>query len=213
VSGPPPRTRKPRGQGHERRPEILAAAKALFVAEGYEGFTTRKLAARVGLSQTGLYVYFGSKEEIFDALCRQSFARLADAFREVLATTDEGFGRLRALGHAYVDFGLGHPDEYRLTFMDGPGLLKSAEHDSMPMDRQGLVNQVFLMIWDTLRALRDAGALRPVDLAHATHNVWFALHGLVSIFIARPRFPKASREELVEALLDDLIEGLRTRAS
>ena len=212
MSGGPARTRKPRGQGHERRPEILAAAKDLFVAEGYEGFTTRKLAARVGLSQTGLYVYFGSKEEIYDALCRQSFARLAEAFREVLATTDEGFGRLRALGHAYADFGHGHPDEYRLTFMDGPGLIKSPEHASMPMDRQGLVNQVFLMIWDTLRGLRDAGALRPVDLAHATHPVWFALHGLGSLFLARPRFPPARREDLVEALLDDLIEGLRTRS-
>ena len=44
----PVRTRKPRGQGHERRGEILAAAKALFIAEGYEGFTTRinELTAR-----------------------------------------------------------------------------------------------------------------------------------------------------------------------
>jgi hypothetical protein len=37
---------KPRGSGHERRGEILAAARALFVAEGYETVTTRKLAGR-----------------------------------------------------------------------------------------------------------------------------------------------------------------------
>ena len=35
----PLRSRKPRGQGHERRGEILAAAKAMFLAGGYEAFT------------------------------------------------------------------------------------------------------------------------------------------------------------------------------
>src|ERR1700739_2071124 len=112
-----PRTRKPRGQGHERRPEILAAAKQLILAEGEAGFTTRKLAAQVGLSQTGLYVYFKSREEIFDALCRESFAALAADFRAVEASIPPGRERLRALGRAYIGFGLAHPNEYRITFM------------------------------------------------------------------------------------------------
>ena len=46
--------RKARGHGHERRSEILSAAKQLFISEGYETVTTRQLAERVGLSQTGL---------------------------------------------------------------------------------------------------------------------------------------------------------------
>jgi AcrR family transcriptional regulator len=114
----------PRGQGHLRRPEILAAAKQMFLADGYEAFTTRKLAARVGLSQTGLYVYFKSKEDLFDTLCRQSFVALGDDFRRAVASAGEGMPRLRALGLAYIQFGLAHPDEYRLTFLEGPGLNK-----------------------------------------------------------------------------------------
>jgi AcrR family transcriptional regulator len=214
ASTAPPRTRKPRGQGHERRGEILAAAKALFVAEGYPGFTTRKLAERVGLSQTGLYVYFRSREEIFDALCRQSFARLAEAFREAEQAPGEGFERLRALGHAYIDFGLANPDEYRLTFMDGPGLLKMPDHDPMaglepPLDNQGIANQVFGMIHDVLRRLARDGALRPVDLIPATQTTWLSLHGLVSLIIARPRFRKSSQAELIEAMLESLVHSLR----
>ena len=58
-----------------------ARRRQMFLADGYEAFTTRKLAARVGLSQTGLYVYFKSKEELLDTLCRQSFVALAEDFR------------------------------------------------------------------------------------------------------------------------------------
>src|SRR3546814_13542846 len=47
-----PRARKPRGQGHERVEEILAAAKALYAEGGYEFTTTRRIAERVGVSQT-----------------------------------------------------------------------------------------------------------------------------------------------------------------
>src|SRR3546814_997260 len=47
-----PRARKPRGQGHERVEEILAAAKALYAEGGYEFTPTRRIAGRVGVSQT-----------------------------------------------------------------------------------------------------------------------------------------------------------------
>jgi AcrR family transcriptional regulator len=209
----PPRSRKPRGQGHERRPEILAAAKAMFLADGYEAFTTRKLAARVGLSQTGLYVYFKSKEELFDALCRQSLVALGDDFRRAVASAGEGMPRLRALGLAYIQFGLTHPDEYRLTFLEGPGLNKmrdpaGADPDD-PGGQHGAGGNVFLMIHAELERLAQAGELRPLDLTVATHTVWFGLHGLVSGFIARPRYLRSDRAALIEDLLDSLEHSLR----
>jgi AcrR family transcriptional regulator len=208
----PPRSRKPRGQGHERRPEILAAAKALFLADGYQAFTTRKLAARVGLSQTGLYVYFKSKEELLDTLCRQSFVALGDDFRRAVAGAGQGTSRLRALGLAYIQFGLSHPDEYRLTFLEGPGLKKMQSHDlDDPSAQHGAGASVFLIIRAELARLAEAGDLRPVDLTVATHTVWFGLHGLVSILIARPGYLRAERETLIEDLLDSLENGLRVR--
>jgi AcrR family transcriptional regulator len=217
VSDDPPdvvtpfRTRMPRGQGHLRRPEILAAAKEMFLADGYEAFTTRKLAARVGLSQTGLYVYFKSKEELFDTLCRQSFVALGDDFRRAVASPGEGMSRLRALGLAYIQFGLAHPDEYRLTFLEGPGLNKMSPPDASGAP-QGVGHNVFLIIRNELQRLAEAGELRPVDLTVATHTIWFGLHGLVSIFIARPGYLRTEREPLIEDLLDSLENGLRARS-
>src|SRR3546814_20801897 len=72
-----PRARKPRGQGHERVEEILAAAKALYAEGGYEFTTTRRIAGRVGVSQTALYTHFPDKDAILMAVCARAFDDLA----------------------------------------------------------------------------------------------------------------------------------------
>ncbi|MCX8498704.1 MAG: helix-turn-helix domain containing protein, partial [Caulobacteraceae bacterium] len=56
--------RKPKGDGHLRRAEILAAAERIFVAEGYDGATIRRIADEVGVSSTALYMHFKDKAEI-----------------------------------------------------------------------------------------------------------------------------------------------------
>jgi AcrR family transcriptional regulator len=48
----------------------LDAALDLFAARGFQGTSTRAIAGRAGLSDAGLYVHFGSKQEVFDELFR-----------------------------------------------------------------------------------------------------------------------------------------------
>src|ERR1043166_1764335 len=75
--------RKARGSGHERLAEILAAAKALFVEDGVENVTTRKIAARVGISQTALFTYYRNKDEILARLMQDAFGELSRALAEI----------------------------------------------------------------------------------------------------------------------------------
>ena len=73
-------SRKPKGEGHARRAEILSAAERIFVEHGYEGATIRKIADEVGLSSTALYMHFADKAEILHEICREAFETLtADA--------------------------------------------------------------------------------------------------------------------------------------
>src|SRR3546814_19113330 len=88
-----PRARKPRGQGHERVEEILAAAKALYAEGGYEFTTTRRIAGRVGVSQTALYTHFPDKDAILMAVCARAFDDL-----EARLGAAEGAAPARARG-------------------------------------------------------------------------------------------------------------------
>ena len=52
----------------EKRGVMLAAARAVFEREGYDGASMSDIAAEAGVSKPTLYVYFDSKERLFDAL-------------------------------------------------------------------------------------------------------------------------------------------------
>ena len=92
--------RKPKGEGHERRAEILAAAERIFVEHGYEGATIRKIADEVGLSSTALYMHFADKGEILQEICRQAFEALLAANLRARAETAPAEERLRRMMRA-----------------------------------------------------------------------------------------------------------------
>ena len=55
-------------KGNARRAEILRVALEVFTEGGYHGASTREIAARVGLSEAGLFHHFGSKQELLAAV-------------------------------------------------------------------------------------------------------------------------------------------------
>jgi AcrR family transcriptional regulator len=210
AKAPRPSQRKARGLGHERRAEILAAAKALFLAEGFETVTTRKLARHAGLSQTGLYLYFDSKEDILDALVHETLYELGRQLRKVAADTPLGPELLPALCRAYIAFGLEHPDEYQLAFMVSHAHKAGRVRDlSRSFEEQPPGLQCFLIFHEQIVRLREAGLLREDDALVATQTAWFGVHGLVSLLIARPHFPWAERQRLIDSLLETLSRGLQ----
>jgi AcrR family transcriptional regulator len=56
---------EPQTKSDRTRAAILAAAKALFAAHGYERTTVREIAAGAGIDASMVIRYFGSKDELF----------------------------------------------------------------------------------------------------------------------------------------------------
>lgn len=188
--------RKPKGQGAERREEILDAAQSLFAQKGVHAVSTRQIAEIAGISQPALYAYFTTKDDIAAELCVRAFAilgqRMADA-RVGYTPTTENFDRCLRV---YIDFGLDHPDAYRVAFMleksvDGSFLEKTG---GKPMAAGKEVFQVFVEMVGELHA---GGLMAGDDVMAATQSLWAGLHGLVSLLIARPEFPWIERETLI----------------
>ncbi len=92
----------PRTHGDRKRHEILAAAVDASSAEGLSGLSIAQLADEVGMSKSGLFAHFGSKEEL--QLAAVGFA--AEAFeRQVLLPAQDaepGLPRLRAMLECWV---------------------------------------------------------------------------------------------------------------
>ncbi len=59
-----PAPRRRRSDGERSRKSILEAAAALATIDGLEGLSIGRLAERTGMSKSGLYAHFGSKQEL-----------------------------------------------------------------------------------------------------------------------------------------------------
>src|ERR1700687_5191709 len=110
----------------EVQAEILKAARQLFVHEGYEMFSMRALAERIGYSTAATYKHFKSKGEIFEHLADESFAALMAASESVKSiAAEDPVDRLKRGMLAYVHFGLQNPDHYRIAFLlHQPGITR-----------------------------------------------------------------------------------------
>ncbi len=64
---------------HEVRRKILDAARELFMIEGYERVTMRRIADAIEYSPTTIYHHFEDKDDLVNALCHEEFAQLLSA--------------------------------------------------------------------------------------------------------------------------------------
>lgn len=72
-------------KGAARREEILRVALEVFTEGGYHGASTREIAARVGVSEAGLFHHFGSKQQLLAAVLEARDARDGLGDRDPLA--------------------------------------------------------------------------------------------------------------------------------
>lgn len=77
----------------ERKAEILAAARAVFIRHGFERATMQEIADEVGLSAGAIYRYFPSKESLITIVCASTGAENMRAFEEY----EDGDGALDLL--------------------------------------------------------------------------------------------------------------------
>ena len=163
----------------ETRDKILDAARELFVSEGYEGVSMRKVAQKVEYSPTAIYVHFADKNELFRELCHQDYARLAGVFQSAVMSTDP-LERLKQIGAIYIDFGTRYPNHYKFMFMTHH---PAREFDDADRDMRGNPEKdayAFLK-WEVQQAI-DAGCfredIRNVDLVSQT--LWASVGGVAS---------------------------------
>ena len=195
--------RKPKGEGHARRAEILAAAERIFVEHGYEGATIRKIADEVGLSSTALYMHFADQGEILHEICRQAFAALLELNLAVVAGPGGPEQRLRRMMQAYVDFGFANPNAYRLIYMTRPVELR---HGALSA-AQELGGSLYRSFEQVVEDAEAEGRLRG-DARTTAQALWAGCHGVVSLVITKPYFDWVEHEALVAALMDGLFAGL-----
>jgi AcrR family transcriptional regulator len=97
-----------RADGAKRR-QILDGARQVFLAAGFDGASMGEIARAAGVSKGTLYVYFDSKEALFEALTLEEKKGLAEVLFHLDAGDPDVRGVLTRLGGSYLRV-MAHPD-------------------------------------------------------------------------------------------------------
>jgi AcrR family transcriptional regulator len=99
-----------------KRRDIIDGARRVFFDKGFDGASMDEVAKAAGVSKATIYVYFGGKEELFEALVRNDRARSAEHLFEVDPSIDDVAEVLRRIGISFMTM-MVQPDHIRLIRM------------------------------------------------------------------------------------------------
>jgi AcrR family transcriptional regulator len=186
------------GKGATTRATILDHAVDLATAEGLEALTIGRLAGALGMSKSGLFAHFGSKEELQLATIEAAALRFRENVLEPALSAPEGTDRLLAVTAGYLA-DIDSEAEDGGCFWGST----SAEYD----DRPGVVRDAIAAALDAwfgelTRQAAIAGADEPERLAFDLYSLVMGANARFRISGDRRAFGYARRsiEELLAPL-------------
>ena len=197
-----PSGRRPnrRGEGSRLREDLIAAAMTIIEAQGGEQVSLRGVARRVGIAATSVYLHFPDVDHLLAAVMQRCFEGLTAATTEAASQAAGPVDELRRRCRAYCNFALEHPRLYQVMFQDNLPAVLSADPAATP-GRQSFANLVA-----TVRQCLESGAAPPHDDPFRLASlIWTAEHGIVLARMARPAFPWAPLDALVDEMIDKMM--------
>jgi AcrR family transcriptional regulator len=203
------------------RRQVLAAARELFGARGYEGTTLAAIATRVGVTPSALLRHAATKQELFEAAFAAEAPRLRVPF-EFLATLDatrqEPGAVLRRVGESFVPFFERVLGETMALWMRSNALrVEAPERLPLLFDRdRGPTppQQAIALLESYFRRATRAGRLRVRDPKATAVAFLGALQAYVLLHrIARALDPPLPLPRYLDALVEAWLGGIAPAAA
>jgi AcrR family transcriptional regulator len=199
------RERQERDREAVRR-SILDAARELFVAEGYQNVSIRKIAERIEYSPAAIYGYFPSKDDIFFSLAEEGFRLLGhpgdDARLDGLAPID----RLRAIFWRFYQFSREQPQYFALMFVD-----RSVPRISREYERFAFAREMKQEIIADIEKCIASGALpASIDATAAMRALGAGILGVAVMRVSDRLAPGEDADKMAANVLELTLAGLKS---
>jgi AcrR family transcriptional regulator len=184
--------RRRRSDGERSRNAILREAAQLATVEGIDGLSIGRLADAVGMSKSGLFAHFGSKEELQLATIETASALFDEHVVEPGLAAPTGVERLRELAERFLE----HVEDD--VFPGGCFFASvAAEMDTRPGPVRDLAVQVVGEWMGTLQlAAREAQAEGAIAASEDTDQLIFELDAY--LLLANAQFVISRQSDPIE---------------
>ncbi len=211
-----PRLHRREKEQQARRQLLLAAARRLLRKGGAQAVTLRAVADEVGVSTTVVYGFFHDKAALIAQAVDGDLKRFARHLQQAVSEASSPANALQRVAQAYVAFGLGHPQSYRLMFME-PRPASAIEDSSIEFgnpseDAYALARA---LVESLLAAEAEIADESTIEMA--AQMFWEMLHGITSLRISSGgdpwfhRLPVADHAaRMVRVFVAGLLQDVRT---
>ena len=197
------------------RDRLLAHARKLFAAKGFDGVSVREITAGADVNLGAVTYYFGSKRALYEAVLENLMDQLASKVEGAARERGAARDQLQRMVEAIFDFFGEHPEAPQFLLRE-VALAGTPPPVALPYLRRNLV-----AVSGVIRAGQERGELRSVDPILATFTlisqcVWFALmqRGLARITgvpLDRPDHVRAVERHITEVVQRAFAAGKESR--
>ena len=187
---------------------ILDAARELFVAEGYQNVSIRKIAEKIEYSPAAIYSYFASKDDIFLALAEEGFRLLFQSAERCEGGAYSDTPPIECIRTAFLDiytFSKTHPEYHALMFMD-----RSVPKISQDWQRFGFVREMRSQLTNRIQQAIDRGDFPADSSPEAIFRVLMAsVLGVCMVRLCDRMAPGEDADALARVTLEAVIAGFQ----
>jgi AcrR family transcriptional regulator len=188
------------------REAVVAAARQQIIEKGLDALSLRQVGGALGVTAPALYAYVTDKRDLLRAVAEGEFHALLARFEAVEA--QEPLARLRELSRVYIEYAMDNPELFKTMFLFPPELtITEATGEELP-----IATQTFNYAVDAITDAIESGIFRKdLDPTLVTFTSWVATHGLATVLNLGFNFDEATKDLLIDLVLDTVIAGLSAR--
>lgn len=160
------------------RRALLDAVGVVLAAEGLEGLSLRKVAARAGLSHAAPGVLFGGRAAMLTAYAAESFVALGHCMDRAERAATDGRTALAATGQAYVMFAIEQPLRFQVMFRTDCLVPRDPDYVTACRD-------AFEPLRRAIERGRVEGWIGPAQTEDVTMAAWSLVHGLAMLWFSK----------------------------
>lgn len=185
------------------RQQILETSRDFLVEQGLGRMSMRKIARKVGVTATSIYLHFQNKDELLHTLIEETIEEL-NAHLEA-ASKNNGTPReqLFNLGRAYVDFAMNNPGKYQIVYQ-----VRADEMGRYPKEKFRKARRGYKLVSSIIRESNKRGETREMAPDLAAYVFWAQLHGLMSVVLSKRLDVRVSQKAFIDKGLEQIVNGL-----
>lgn len=198
----------------EMTERIMDVARAMFVKDGYEAVTLRKIALAIEYSPGAIYQYFKDKQSLIRTIILKDQQDLRSQIMESMLI-EEPRERLIEMARRYAQWGVSHPNHY-LLLLAPPSNWAREENDLRQDTPPQLERETIKILYESVKDAMRRGIFKDKfsDPSLIAATMWAGIHGVIMLEISMSEYDRAlignkniSFEARFETLKEVFLEG------